>query len=37
MHLGYKMGGAKGAPQEPSVNMSLVKKIQCALTNKPVT
>lgn len=26
MHLGYKMGGAKGAPQEPSVNMSLVKK-----------
>lgn len=26
MHLGYKMGGTKGAPQEPSVNMSLVKK-----------
>ena len=25
-YLGYKMGGAKGAPQEPSVNMSLLKK-----------
>lgn len=35
-HLGYKMGGARGAPQEPSGNLSLLKKYRVQSTKSVV-